>query len=383
MVEKWANSCDPGDIQDAVDYVEGEGGGTTYLPVHTGIWYDEKVVLTPPPNNKSDIIGSGYLASILKQTKPAPFNEMFYVDGSNGKQTRISGIQFKGYVTSSSDDVSGCAIELDKAIDFRIDHCKFLDFPSKAIYVCNVWTGTTRGVIDHNIIDNPYKDIYGGGMWAYGIVIIGQAYTWDADITHFLGKYETAPLGFPIVYIEDNIISRCRHAISSTQGAWYVARHNTIDEARPKNFGSIDVHGDAGSGAPGGRGLEAYNNNITGSAGYGAAQAFWIRGGGGVIYDNNMDNISYGISLYRGTVEEGLIRTLYIWDNICDGTFLNNDGGYVENTDYFLREPSQAQDGFAYTPYPYPHPLTTGQPYHLLSVNSNPSNIPFTIRRII
>lgn len=345
-----AKSGSPSDIQAAVDAVVAAGGGAVYVPAGTFHWNGETVNSI----GGVDIIGAGSASTILHNDKAAPFNTMFDVDGTNGKRLRISGIRFEGTVTSSNDDVTGVAVEIWRAIDFRVDHCTFIDFPQNAIGVDNPWTGTTRGVIDHNVIDNPYKDVY-GGMWGYGVVVFGQANAWDTDINHFLGKYETAPTGFPVVYIEDNHFSRCRHCIASNQGAWYVARHNIIDNERPENFGSIDVHGAASATAPGGRGLEAYNNTVIGSVGYGSAQAFWVRGGGGVIFNNTMQNILYGVGLYKeqGGPVIGQVKDLYIWGNTMDrGTQVNNYANYTENVDYYLYEKS------GYAPYPYPHPLT-------------------------
>jgi len=351
-----ASSGSAEDIQEAVDLVRATGG-TVYVPAGTFYWNSETVNSVDGVN----IIGAGggSNGTILHNNKAAPFDPMFVIDGSNHKPFRISGIRFEGTVTSSNDDVDGSAIQISsEALDFRVDHCTFINFPNEAIGVFNFATGTIQGVIDHNIIDNPYKDVY-GGLWAYGIVIAGQYANWDEDITHFLGKYETAPSGFPIVYIEDNHFSRCRHAIASTQSAWYVARYNVIDDERPENFGSVDVHGASSPTTPGGRGLEAYNNTIIGTAGYDSAQAFWIRGGGGVIFNNTMQNILYGIGLFREEYVPSQVEDLWIWGNNMDGgTLINNYGEYEENVDYFLRAPNQGQDGFTYTPYPYPHPLT-------------------------
>jgi len=360
-----ANSGSASDIQAAVNVVEAAGGGTVYIPSGTFYWNNETVNSYGGIN----IIGASYAGcgshptwtpytatTILHNNKVAPFETMINVDGSNHKPFRISGIQFEGTVPSYDMDNGGGAIGIAKeAIDFRVDHCTFINFPGVAVIASNTFTGTMRGVIDHNTIDNPYKVVNGGGMWAYGVVVQGLGWAWDLDINHFLGKYETAPTGFPIVYIEDNVFSRCRHCVSSNQGAWYVARYNKMIDEIPPNYGSIDVHGTAGGGSPGGRGLEAYNNTIIGTVNYTSAQAFWMRGGGGVIFNNTMQNILYGVTLAAdapGTPYQ--VKDLYIWGNTMDrGTLiLNNYAGYTENVDYFL----SAKSG--YTPYPYPHPLT-------------------------
>jgi len=352
-----AKSGSPGDIQAAVNLVSSAGGGTVYIPAGTFYWKNETVTI---PGGVS-IVGTGNTTTVLHSNVRQPFNDFFQVDGSNGKPVRISSIRFEGNVTNWRDDnvgASNAISVMNGAIDFRIDHCVFIDFPNQAIGVTAFDTGTTRGVIDHNYFDNSYKDTsppVGGWWWAYGIVVAGKAGAWDNNIADFLGKYETVPSGFPVVYIEDNIFSRCRHAIASNQGAWYVARYNTFNEGRPQNFGNMDVHGAGGGSKPGGRGLEAYNNTIIGSSGYNAAQAFWIRGGGGLIYNNAMHNILYGIGLFNESgPSQSQVHDLYIWGNTMDSGTLLNPQNYTQDTDYFL----YARPG--YTPYAYPHPLTLG-----------------------
>jgi hypothetical protein len=351
----------PQDIQTAIDQMASLGGGTVYLPSAEFTFNGETVTIPGGVN----VIGQGMGNTILRQTKAAPFNSMFRVSGGNGKPTRISGIQFIGLVTSSAEPVDGTAIELNEAMNFRVDHCNFTDFPNTAIGVYAYITGKTRGVIDHNIIDNPYKDVYPTTIWAYGIVISGQLW-WEPDTSKFLGKYETAPSGYPIVYIEDNTFSRCRHAIASNQGAWYVARYNTISEARDRSFGQVDVHGSSGPTTCGGRGFEVYNNTIYAPLGYTAyTVAIQARGGGGVIFNNTIVlNAAMQACVYLGrdsSVPAYQVKQLYIWDNnINTGIMVDNRTNYVQDVDYFLRAPTQTQDGFSYTPYPYPHPLTLG-----------------------
>jgi len=338
------------DIQVAVDQIFAIGGGTVYLPSGTFTFNNETVNI---PEGIS-VIGQN---TVLQQVKEAPFNTMFIADGDN---IRISGIEFRGKMTEAS--YGGCCISI-KGLDFRIDHCTFIDMPNSAIYAGDTVYGRVRGVIDHNFFDNPSKDIFGGD-WGYGVIVFGtassaQTPTWNLNITQFLGKYDTAPSGIPVVYIEDNIFYRYRHAIASNQGAWYVARYNTFYEPRPKNFGIIDVHGSAADGYGGGRGLEAYNNRIYGAEDYSASQAFWLRGGGGVVFNNEIIGCLYGVMLFGETSAPAYaqIRDLWIWNN-TGAPFNAGSFGYVEDEDYFLRAPTPTQDGFNYTSYPYPHPLT-------------------------
>jgi hypothetical protein len=136
----------------------------------------------------------------------------------------------------------------------------------------------------------------------------------------------------------------------------------------------IDVHESyASSPYVGGRGLEAYDNILIWNASndWGAAYAFLIRGGGGVIYNNTIQYITYqnSYAIYaakRGSNPLCYVKNLYIWGNTLIGTsnllkIVNEGYGLLqENVDYFLRSPNQQQDGFVYAPYPYPHPLTRG-----------------------
>ena len=356
--EIWAESGSPDDIQAAVDAVVAAGGGTVYIPEgeFSFIINSEKKGADGHPTGVNipggvNIIGAGINKTILKVPSSAPYKaSMFSIDGSNGKPVRISGITFHGYVVNESEGNVGIIV-LDTK-DFRIDHCKFLNFASFAIYSKKTLPTTIhRGVIDHCIIDNPYKESpspTGSWQWGYGIGVFGDGVTW-LPLDELLGKYEDN-----VVYIDDNIFHRCRHSIASNEGGYYVARYNVFDSPIPPNFGIIDVHGVSGYEEPGGRGLEAYGNIIIGAKDYDASQAFWIRGGGGVIFNNTMQNILYGVGLYKENPNpEYWVKDLYIWNNSMDrGELINNYGNYTENADYFL----YAKSG--YTPFPYPHPLT-------------------------
>jgi len=358
--EITAQSGSPGHIQAAVNQMAAAGGGTVRIPEGTFNFNDETVDIPGGVN----VIGAGIGKTILQQTKAMPFHTMFYLESKNGKPIRISGIEFRGLVTSNDRTGShaGNAIEIFRGTDIRIDHNKFIDFPDSAIWVGNYYTDIPQPkcVIDHNIIDNPYKDTV-GGIWGYGIEVIGPAGQSFPDITQFLGKYETIPSRYPVAYIEDNVISRTRHAIASNQGGWYVARYNSISQGRPAGYGYIDVHG-ANQASVGGRGLEAYNNQLNGNSIAGAL-GFAMRGGGGAIYDNTFSNFQDAIRILRDNDYAIIpLSQLYIWSNNfvnTDNQINNYDHVYDQNVHYFLREPNQAQDGFTYTPYPYPHPLTT------------------------
>jgi len=362
-----ANSGSPEDIQVAVDAVATAGGGTVYVPEgdfdfdidpsKTYLGYPVGVLI---PGGVS-VIGQGKDRTILRQTvNPPTDSRMFYVDGLNGMPVRISGIKFWGHVDLSGyaapqegeDDITQRGVYILRATDFRVDHCSFVDFAGTGVVASNYREpyGVNRGVVDHCDFGNPYKDIW-AGSWGYGVGVCGSG-LWEEwkDIDHYLGKYDGVN---DIIYIEDCNFSRTRHAVASNMGGFYVVRHCMFTEPRKVNYAPIDVHGLAGYDGPGGRGLEAYDNEIVGVAG--VSPAFWIRGGGGVIYNNSIRDCNEGVGLNKeGDITENWVHDLWIWgNNMNTGTLLVDHDDYTENVNYFLSEKS-------YTPYPYPHPLTSG-----------------------
>jgi len=363
-----AKSGSPADVQAAVNAIAAAGGGTVYVPAGD-FAFDFP---TPTPLSYGvivyggvNIIGAGVNNTILRMTRnPTNANPiMFYLDGSNGKPIRISGIFFKGYVVDTEDwGLEG--IEVDAVKDFRIDHCRFEDFSSRAVGV----GAHSRGVIDHCDFDNPYKDNLSipERLWGYGIIVWGD-YTWESDINTILGRYDGLD---EVTYIEDCTFRRCRHAIAANAGAHYVARHNYFTEMIISYYGSyIDAHGGTPS-AVGTRCVEIYDNIIEDSPTDSRSisdPSYWgrylglgigIRGGGGVIFNNTIKYCRNGIRLYSDfAYEQTKPHDIWIWSN----TFVNVDNPFdawqnpiriTENVDYFL----YAKAG--YTPYPYPHPLT-------------------------
>jgi hypothetical protein len=375
LTEVIAKSGFAKDIQDAVDYVVSHGGGTVYIPEGTFYWHGETVNIPGGVN----IIGAGpagcdgyptfnvYTAkTILHDT----FQDtaMFVIDGSNGKPVRISGIQFErdGPPNPESDGYGDCIIA-NTCIDLRIDHCTFINFASTAVGLFSTSTGTARGVIDHCVINNLYKLDGRDWLWGYGFYVGGRRYWWNdktALLTSFLGKYEGIPTGYPVLYVEDCKISRCRHAVDAIQGGWIVARYNYIDHPYPTNFGQLEVHGSGDGSWPSARGFEFYNNIVVGEPGE-YAELTWLRGGGGVVFNNSFSMSSgYAVVLWRENCPQEpdeVLHNVWIWNNtVSGGALIRNEGNFQLNVDYFLRAPNQALDGFTYIPYSYPHPLTSG-----------------------
>ena len=201
-----AASGSAADIQAAVNQVATAGDGTVIIPAGTFYWNNETVTIPGGVN----VFGAGlagcdghptfteYNASTILHNTAQPHpsntatvNPMFYANGINGRQVRISGIQFEATPPSTSDDSGGdVAIIIYRMLDFRVDHCTFINFSGTSVFATDSDTGNCRGVIDHCIISNPYKAVT-GGQWAYGFYVQGYNYYWNdttAPITNYLGN---------------------------------------------------------------------------------------------------------------------------------------------------------------------------------------------------
>jgi len=375
----FARSGSPQDIQDAVDAANAAGGGNVFIP--SGIFDfsidPNKVAVNNLPVGviiPGGVNIFGNQTTLSQPADPPAHSSMFLIDGYNGNPVRISGIYFKGYVMRT-EDPANIGITIISTNNFRIDHCNFTDFSWSAIELTTNYRQSypLRGVIDHNSIDNPYKDNLNipNRLWGYGIGIHRDDYTWVSDIDSILGHYDDNPC---VVYIEDNTFRRNRHSIAANGGGHYVARHNYFTEMIISWYGSyVDAHGSTGPPpAVGTRAVEIYENTIENSptdnrstsnpSNWGSYTGIGtgIRGGGGVIFNNTYINFQVGaaIQLYSdASWEQCKPHDIWIWDNIFENVAvqISTPGGTyptVEGVDYFLYAKPN------YTSYPYPHPLT-------------------------
>jgi len=420
----YASSGYADDVQEAVDMAI--VGDYVVLPEGIWVWNGELVTI---PDGGVNLIGASLAGcmghedgwahytptTILRNNVQAQMINCGRETHGNGQlnPVRISGIQLEGFPPANvAEEQSGVnALYLRQIPNFRIDYCTFVNWGSAPVHItCNdgVYGAnvSSYGVIDHNVITNPYKltpPPDGNWYWGYGIGMSGTARLsdpdimdeWDEQAQNWFGYYGFKKGGI-VVYIEDNHINLPRHHISSLDFAFYTARYNLLDEpACGYQAAAIDVHGPA---YPSGRGCVAYNNKIVGAVnnqkpwgGTYYSAAVGLRGGSSLIYNNEFicnlyNQYNYFLLLSKGDYVEGLeyqqIDQTYVWNNSYTGcTHITKPPEIIQDVHYFLRAPNQAQDGFTYTPYPYPHPLTV-EGIHSLSVHSNPSNIPFTIRRI-
>lgn len=414
-----AKSGSPQDIQAAVNQVNAAGGGTVFIPAGTFQWNGETVNIPGGVN----VFGASYAGckghednwehytatTVLHNDAAQPFPDMFVVLGANGKQTRISGIQFEANDPSSEPGASlNSAISVREAKDFRIDHCTILNFTGTSIVVAagtDLWEGevghSSYGVIDHCFIDVPYKDNGGVWLWGYGISAMGNMQpklnNWNPNTRYYAGKYQ-AFTDVALVYIEDCNFRRTRHAVDGNGGAMMVTRYCLLDHiadegnALYSNY-ELDAHPWWNNSQYPPVLAEAYYNKFVNDGhlscpvhpGQIHSQiAMCLRGGSGLFFGNEY-LAQYPAPNWAATLvylsdesenpPNGIINETYIWDE--DGRYVNvwpsdadNDGivdGFITrhgnpapqlNVNFFLRKPNLAQDGRTYTPYPYPHPLT-------------------------
>jgi len=391
------------DIQAAVDFVASTGGGNVYIPEGTFNFYEpeetwEPVVVPvgvnifgaptertsgqPEPSrgmSSNNQVVEWRTVLIMPYEAPTAGGddrpEWFRIEGNGDPERsfRFSDIKLVGwrYFDNSSTTVY-TGILIDDVLDFRVDHSCFQDIAGSAIWAGSEPArdynhGVVSGVIDHNIFKNTYGDpgfMSYPGTLGYGIGMRRWACDlWDSDISNIIGHYNNYT-----IFIEDNYFSKWRHSVCSNDGLHYVFCHNTIEG--DYGIGSIDAHGsyaeDNHPYAVGTRAIEVYENEFLNPDKTWHPQPWAInfRGGGGAIFNNTIEgyyglveiNDDYGNIHY---VPKCHTNNLYIWGNtLGEGVNLfSMIYDSEENVHYFLRAPNLGQDGFEYTPVPYPHPL--------------------------
>jgi len=305
-----------------------------------------------------------------------------------------------------------------------MDHCEITN-PYKDTYgLNNVKTPAWDQGPDHGATAQPpclrgrSGSFHGADkQWAYGL-IVANAYYWQ-DYRNCLGKFQDTPLSISepslpaqagveptVVYIEDCWINKCRHhTASGGMGPIYVLRHSIIEDCVVDWYSSlIDAHA-------GGLLTEIYENEIVGLPsdersetnpdgtidtaylGHKLTRGVHIRGGAAMVWGNRISGCNTAVNFVSDMGQSSILASkgCYCWANIYAN---NNVDLNKSNTnpsqprldiDFFERAPNQAQDGFTYIPYVYPHPLVSGvQPptRPRLSIDSIPIKANFTLTQL-
>ena len=305
---------------------------------------------------------------LIKSDNLSEWHGMFTIDAKTGQPFKFSGITLEGRLATLQGTNRTTVVTTVKdqglviygaAKNVQIFDSRFTKFLRAGIEFqgdAGSVPGEPNGVIYNNeFIDNWY--IYLG----YGVAINGSPKNWHQKVT--LGSFNA-------VFVEDNYFSRNRHCVTSSNGANYVARYNTVVD-NYQDAGAFDAHGLSAAWPRGTHSVEIYRNTVNNSIKRWAGVS--IRGGSGVVWGNSWRGVTHGVDLvverppptrplstYPALDQIGNPDALFVWDNDSSG-----DDVYKRPTadphgiDYWLRENRDywlsAKPG--YTPYTYPHPL--------------------------
>jgi len=367
-------------------------------------------------------------------------NPTIILDGTSGKNkpSELYGLRIEAGKDPTSESTSGGSwgIEIKEAKNYRISYCDIINFNHNQIAVNagpNRWSNeaghSSYGLIDHCFLDAPYKD-NGLGAWgvAYGIDVFGNMQpklnNWKPFTKgNYAGKYQAFP-DVSLVYIEDCNFRRLRHEVDTENGGVACVRYCLFDHLADEysnlwSTGTLCQHpywtGSQYSGAL----QEIYNNRFvnTGTTGdpipYPPSSsnpgnmhrncprhpnqkhglfAIVARGGSMIIHDNEYyqpesSPNSFGVFCWlrdeSTAPPTGSIMETYIWAQTSGVNVVNSrnpiiqvDSDVILNTDYFLRQPNSAQDGWDYTPYTYPHPHVSNEPVPTPTPTGTPTPTP-------
>jgi hypothetical protein len=340
----------------------------------------------------------------------------------------ISDIYFKGkkpalVLGDGGSEVNDQAIKLDKCVGFVIANNKFEYFGGTAISVRHSNTKASGLIYDNVFIENIKKSAkYSWGTTVgYGVVVWADGQTWVDSPQFGTDNF---------IFIEDNYFRRHRHAVAAGSGGLYVFRHNEVVDNYP--YQAVDAHGAGYGNSLSTRAYEIYGNNIYNtvyqdgtligdnpSCDNFAWAAMILRGGEGLVYDNQIEGFKHGVQIitektihrdnddiypedyqmgYRSGKSLGPNHSgtnlpesdgdIFIWGNqeanrypTCHLNVFRNAGSSVllqEHRDFHLNISKPD-----YSPYPYPHPLrrlyspypiSTAVPTNTPTVTSMPTN---------
>jgi hypothetical protein len=300
---------------------------------------------------------------LIKDDRLGEWKPMFSVDCKTGKPFQFSGITLQGagrdLQASSvpSDHIQDQGIILRGSCkDFLVFGSRFTKFSRAGIELVGD-DGAVHGEPRGLIFDNEFIDNWSSYL-GYAVAVNGTAAAWNAPLA--LGTEQA-------VFLEDNYFAANRCAIQANNGARYVFRHNEISNNQPDSA-AIYAHGKNPYWPRGTRSFEIYNNRLRNPEPRWAGIA--LGGGSGVIFDNDLDGVSYGVVfMIEGDPKvathypyQDQISETWMWNNSANGKafaapMLRQLNGGV-NVAEFLQ---QGRDFFLqhkpdYQPFTYPHP---------------------------
>jgi len=270
-----AASCSSTDVQNAINTAV--AGGTVSVPAGNCTWSNLVTLSKAITLNGA---GAGVTKITLGSLSP-----IFQITKQTNGVTRISNITF---VAGPNNAVFPFGINVGgpwpngQPVIFQND--AFVTVSSDMIGVA-----TPGGVIlSHNTFN---------GTWDTRLIVIKDTGTTSWTTADTMGSRDTS--GWNNIYIEDNQFVGGSNGITDCDDSCrMVVRHNTFG-ANGQDSGGINSHGEDSS-PQGMRHFEIYNNSFlfpdkSCAAGNSSLsninQWIWIRGGTGVIFNNNFDHL--------------------------------------------------------------------------------------------
>ncbi|MDZ4200358.1 MAG: LamG-like jellyroll fold domain-containing protein, partial [Kiritimatiellia bacterium] len=246
------------------------------------------------------IRGAGSSATRLKKQQ-ANDDPIFRLSVTNGIPFQISGIAFEGRgVPLLRDNAQSAVIDTGidirgRATDFQIYDCLFTLFSGNGVYFWGTGgalTGHPSGVIRDCLFSDIFYTLAGVTSRGYGVCVMGDQ-SWPLKPAYGSSA---------AVFVENCEFIRIRHVIAANSGARYVFRYNMVEDSYAA---AVDAHGwMASSPGFGTRSVEVYGNSISGGVSWPnntpLANGMWavgIRGGDGVIFDNDFSGMGEAIFL--------------------------------------------------------------------------------------
>jgi parallel beta helix pectate lyase-like protein len=227
---------------------------------------------------------------LIKSDNLSAWQGMFTIDCKTGLpfifsdmtlQGRLDALQGTNRTTAVTNVTDQGLYIKGAAKNVQIYNCRFTKFIRAGVELRGdngTIPGPQTGVIYNNIFyDNWYTNL------GYGVAIDGYPNSWST--THALGTANA-------VYIEDNYFELYRHAVTSGNGANYVARYNTCKN-NYQNAQTFDAHGKSASWPRGTQTVEIYNNTVNNAIVRWAGVA--VRGGSGVVWGNTISGVQHGV----------------------------------------------------------------------------------------
>jgi hypothetical protein len=376
------NNSESTDIQDAIDAAV--DGDIVTIPAGT-CTMDTSITI----NGKALVVyGAGEGSTVITASNDSAFD----ITVSNGEYTEISKLtlirtdshsRLMSLTGVGTGDTGNGAFRM---YNVALTNTFESSVGSYGIDIYPTGGGPLYGLIDSNVFNNAKVFVAGGDYVDEGDT------SWSTASS--LGTKDN-------VFVENNVFNSDVHAnaIDSNRGGRYVFRYNVLNGAY------IEAHSGCPNGFRSVFSYEIYNNIINKVGGYPISLCFLIRGGNGVIYDNDVDsNLNGSINidnemvcsacldpafncseypcqdqLGRGTdsgrTTAQTLVGVYEWNNYecADPSTGNCDGDMdfnivcgdcpdeMENvqTNYLISDRDYFNDTelVGYTPYRYPHPL--------------------------